>query len=113
MPTREWMFRILDIVEAIERIETYTNKMDYAQFLDDRMVQDAVIRNLEIIGEAASHVPEEVRKQHSMVPWSEMKVLRNIVAHEYFRVDEEVIWTTIQADLMPVKTYLVKLLNAS
>ena len=106
MPPREWGFRIDDILEAIERIERYTADFDFAHWLNDEKTIDAVVRNLEIIGEAAAHVPDEVRKQYDDVPWDEMRGIRNILAHEYFAVDHEILWRTIKRDLGSLKTIL-------
>ncbi len=99
MPPREWMFRLTDMVEAMERIDSYIDELDLNLWLSDNKTIDAVVRNLEIIGEAASHVPNEVQKQNSDIPWKEIKGIRNLLAHEYFGVDNEIIWKTITQDL--------------
>ena len=107
MSPREWKFRLQDILEAIERIERYTLDMEYDAWLQDQKTADAVIRNLEVIGEAASHIPPEIEEQYPEIPWKEMRGIRTILAHEYFGVDLEVIWRTIQEDL----PYLRKILE--
>ena len=90
------------MLEAIERIEEYVSDMDEMAFLDNRLVQDAVIRNFEIIGEASNHIekrfPGFVAK-HPELPLSSAYQLRNAVAHGYFKVDFEIIWKTIHRDL--------------
>ena len=90
------------MLEAIERIEEYVSDMDEMAFLGNRLVQDAVIRNFEIIGEASNHIekrfPEFVAK-HPELPLSSAYQLRNAVAHGYFKVDFEIIWKTIHRDL--------------
>lgn len=106
MPPREWGFRIDDILEAIDRIERYTEDLDFSHWLNDQKTIDAVVRNMEIIGEAASHVPDEVRNQYDDVPWDEMRGIRNILAHEYFAVDPEILWRTIKKDLGSLKIIL-------
>lgn len=103
--------RLEDIIEAMDRIERYTQDLDYSAWLNDEKSIDAVIRNLEIIGEAASHVPGEIQKQNSDVPWKEIKGIRNILAHEYFGVDNEIIWKTIQDDLPSIRPRIEKILN--
>ena len=100
--------RIEDILEAISAIEEYTTGMDYSSWERDRKTIDAVIRNFEIIGEAAAHVPEEVQKRFSGVPWTKMKGIRNLLIHEYFGVDIEVVWKTVQEDLGVLKKSLEK-----
>lgn len=106
MSPREWKFRLQDILEAIERIDQYTQDMAYDAWAQDQKTVDAVIRNLEIIGEAASHISPEVEDQYLDIPWKEMRGIRTILAHEYFGVDLEVIWRTIQEDLPVVREKL-------
>jgi len=107
--TRSWHMRIEDILEAINAIEEYTSGMNYAAWEKDRKTIDAVIRNCEIIGEAATNVPDEIQRKYLEIPWAKMKGIRNILIHEYFGVDIEVIWETIQKDLGPLKQQLEKI----
>ena len=99
---RRWRFRLRHIIEAVERIQSYLQGMSLEEFLTDSKTADAVLRNLEIIGEASRLVPEEVTGRHSQVPWAEMRAMRNIVAHEYDRVNLHTIWGAIQQDLPPL-----------
>lgn len=90
------------ILEAIIRIGRYTENLTEVAFLENEQVQDAVIRNIEIIGEAARNIEQRHRNfadQHPEVPWSDMYLMRNRVSHGYFAVDFEVVWKTIQRDL--------------
>jgi len=103
---RAWKFRLEDMQQAIERIEEYTLDMVYVDWIKDQKTVDAVIRNLEVIGEAASHIPAEVASKYPNVPWKEMRGIRTILAHEYFGVDLEVIWRTIEEDLPFVRQQL-------
>jgi uncharacterized protein with HEPN domain len=107
MPSRSWQFRIDDIVEAINKIERYTHGIDFASWQNDEKTVDAVIRNLEVIGEASSHLPSEVQEQYEDVPWDMMKGIRNILAHEYFGIDLEIIWKTVKEDLPILKKRLL------
>ena len=109
MSIRSWYMRIEDILEAISAIEEYTAGMDFSSWDKDRKTIDAVIRNFEIIGEAATHVPDEVQESFSEVPWAKMKGIRNLLIHEYFGVDNEVVWETIKNDLGALKEKLEKL----
>ena len=111
MPHRKWDLRIEDILISIERIMDYTQGMDFEQFKADVKTVDAVIRNFEIIGEAASHIPEEISVAHPEIPWQDMRDMRNILAHEYFGINENIVWNTIQADLPPLIPLLKKLLG--
>jgi len=81
-----------DILEAAEKISRYTRGVSKSEFKENSLIQDAVIRNLEIIGEAVGKLPENFRKKHPDPPWREIAALRNILAHVYFGVDLEIIW---------------------
>lgn len=111
MSPRDHKFRLEDIYDALVLISEYIRNVDYDAWTKDRKTVDAVIRNLEIIGEAASHVPESIQKQHDDIPWYQMKAMRNILIHEYFGVDIDVLWQTVQEDLPPLKAYLKKVLD--
>jgi uncharacterized protein with HEPN domain len=104
--TRDWKLRLEDILEAIERIEQYTEGFHYEQWQRDQKTIDAVIRNIEIIGEASTHVPAEVQTLFPNIPWRKMRGIRNILVHEYFGVDVEVLWRTVQEDLPGLKVLL-------
>ena len=106
MPSRDWQFRISDILVAIDKIERYTDGMDFNSWVADEKTVDAVIRNIEIIGEASSHLPDEVLQQYDDISWPLMKGIRNILAHEYFGVDLEIIWKTVTEDLPTLKKRL-------
>lgn len=108
--SREWRLRIEDILESIARIRQYTSQHSADSFSGDQLVVDAVVRNLEIIGEAASYVPTEVQQQHPEVPWIEMKGMRNLLAHEYFGVSTAIVWATTQNNLPPLIPLLEKIL---
>lgn len=98
------------ILEAIHRIHRYTDDLDEIAFLNNEQIQDAVIRNIEIIGEAANNIEKhcpEFAGQHPEVPWAVMYLMRNRVSHGYFTVDLEIVWKTIQNDL-PELAQLVK-----
>ena len=90
------------ILRAIERIGRYTADMDQAAFLANELVQDAVVRNIEILGEAANKVQRdapEFAARHSDIPWLVMYTMRNRVSHAYDKVDLEIVWNTIRNDL--------------
>lgn len=98
--------RVLDylshILNAIKRIERYTADMDEMAFLNTELVQDAVIRNIEIIGEASNNIQRvdaTFAAQHDDIPWQVIYTMRNRVSHGYHKVDLEIVWKTIQSDL--------------
>lgn len=108
---QEWDFRIYDILKAIGKIEIYISKMKFTQFSKNELVIDAVIRNFEIIGEAANKVPIHIRRTYKDIPWEQMKALRNILIHEYAGVDVKVIWHTAKKYLSPLQKQLILLLK--
>lgn len=79
--------------------------------MKDQKTVDAAIRNFEIIGEAATHIPEDAQRLFPDVPWGKMKGIRNLLIHEYFGVDVEVLWRTILEDLPGLKKNLIKILD--
>ncbi len=106
---------LLHIAEAVERIDRYTEDMDEVQFLNSPMVQDAVIRNLEIIGEACNHIEKrypEFAVAHPELPLSIAYQMRNALAHGYFKVDFEIVWRTIQLDLPGLHRRVREILEA-
>ena len=113
------MLRAMDylshIVEAIDRIHRYVDDMTELGFLEDERTQDAVIRNFEILGEAAHNIeqfhPGFARSQPE-VPWALMYTMGNRVAHGYFNVDYELVWKTIHADLPELRSQVADLITA-
>ena len=108
---RSYRFFLEDILESIDKIESYTKNLSNVKFVKDPKTIDAVIRNLEIIGEAAKHIPKSIRSKHTEIPWKKMIGLRNIISHEYFGVDEKIIWEIIKVDLPILKHSMFKLLR--
>ena len=84
-----------DIVESITKILSYTESHNFEVFKNDEKTVDAVIRNLEIIGEASNKIPKRIKEKYPNVPWDEMYRMRNKAIHEYFGVDHEIIWDII------------------
>lgn len=109
--SRELRLFLEDIQESIERIEEYTGGLTESEFTKRLETQDAVIRRLEIIGEAVKHLPEEIKDQNPKIPWSQIAGMRNLVADEYFEVKTERIWETIQNDLPSLKRVVRQLLD--
>jgi uncharacterized protein with HEPN domain len=100
------------ILEAIDNIQAYTAGSDLAGFIADRKTQDAVIRNLEVIGEACNNVAKNhpsFTAQHATVPWGFAYEMRNALAHGYFNVDLPIVWQTIENDLPALKAQVAAL----
>ncbi len=107
---RSELLYLSDIRGAIDKILDYTSAGREA-FLSDERTQDAVLRNIEIIGEAVRGVAEETRTAHTEVPWKEMAGMRNRVIHDYFRVDADVVWDIVSQDLPPLREKIASLLD--
>jgi len=113
MNARSYLMFLEDILESIGKIEAYIGDMEYDTFIDDGKTVDAVVRNLEIIGEASNKLPDEIKEKISVIPWHRMTGLRNIIAHEYFGIDLKIIWKIVKENLPEVKPSLDKLLKES
>jgi uncharacterized protein with HEPN domain len=99
MPKRDPELLVEDMLAAIRKIERYTSGMDKDLFRGDEKTVDAVVRNLEILGEATRQMPEDFTAQHPEVPWRQIAGLRNRIVHDYIGLDLEIIWEVIQHDL--------------
>lgn len=110
MIERNYKMFIEDILESIEKIESYIEGLDYEKFTSKGMVVDAVIRNLEIIGEATRNIPDKIREQNPEIPWKKMIGLRNIATHAYFGIDLEIIWEIVTRNLPETKSQISKIL---
>ena len=100
-----------DIINAMNKIFNYTSEMTKEEFKNDDKTVDAVLRNIEIIGEASNNLSEEIYKGNENVPWQRMTGLRNIVIHEYFGVDLDIIWKIITVNLPETKPKIERILN--
>jgi uncharacterized protein with HEPN domain len=101
--------RLLDIMEAIEQIEKYAGR-GRAAVEQDELLQTWFVHHVQVIGEAAAKLSDELRAKHPDVPWAEIIAMRNVLVHEYFGVDVEEIWTTVQHDLPMMKQKLAAIL---
>ena len=99
------------ISDAIKIIEEYVHGLSNDQFLSYRMAKDAVVREIEIIGEAANNISDEYQQSHPEVPWGKMIGIRNKIIHEYFSVNFSIVWDTVQDDLPILKESVKKLLQ--
>ncbi len=102
---------ILDILESAQKIEEYVKGMDFDDFSNDEKTIDAVVRKFEIIGEAANNIPQEIKIKHLDVDWRMMIGMRNVLAHEYFGTELEVVWDAIKEDIPIVKLLMENVLK--
>ena len=101
---------LIDILNACESIERYIENKTFDDFDKDEMLQDAVIRKIEILGEASNRVSEEIKNRFPELPWDKMRGMRNILIHMYDELDLNIIWDTVTKDIPQVKTHLTKIL---
>lgn len=99
------------ISECIEVIEKYTKGISRDEFLEDIQAQDAIVRRLEIIGEATKNLPMAFRNKYPTVPWKKIAGTRDIIIHEYFGVDLKLVWRIVKKDLPKLKTQILKILK--
>ncbi|MFN3179060.1 MAG: DUF86 domain-containing protein [Thermus sp.] len=111
MSRRRLRLYVMDMLQAISRIERYLADLDRDAFLASDLHLDAVVRNLEIVGEAARHLPEELRDRYPEIPWRRVVGLRNVVAHQYFAVDPEVVWVVAKEQVPTLKNILQHILK--
>jgi uncharacterized protein with HEPN domain len=100
-----------DMLNSIKSIEEYIGENDYRNFKMNRMIVDAVVRNFEIIVEAAKNIPLEVQDKYPEIPWKKMYSLRNLISHEYFGIDYEMIWEIALNNLPKNKNDLEKIIQ--
>lgn len=96
---REWRFYLDDMIGFAEKVLRYTEKLDQAGFVSSGLNYDATLRNLELIGEAASHVPEAVRSANAGIPWRLIIATRNRLIHGYLGIDNDTLWSLIKEDV--------------
>jgi uncharacterized protein with HEPN domain len=100
-----------DISNAILDIRSFVQDMSAEGFMADKKTVNAVVRSLEVIGEATGKIPKDIRMKYPDVPWDEIFGMRNRLIHEYFGVDLDIVWQTIQDDLAPLETAITTMLN--
>jgi len=100
------------ILGCVKNIESYTAGLSKEEFLSNFMIQDAVTRNIEIIGEACSKISQETKGNYPEIPWRDIVGMRNILIHEYFRTDPETVWNVVQFNIPELKIFLSYILNS-
>jgi uncharacterized protein with HEPN domain len=108
---REYKDYLNDIFEAITDVASFIKGMSYKEFLLDKKTFNAVVRSIEIIGEAAKQVPKAVRDKASDIPWKEIVGMRNKIAHEYFGIDSKIVWDTAKRYLPKLRKQMLQLVR--
>lgn len=100
-----------DIIDSCKYIKEFTKNMNYTQFFVDTKTQYAVTRALSIIGEAVKKIPNSIREKYSQLPWKEMAGMRDVLVHDYYGTDMEVLWQTVKKDVPMIHKELKKIIN--
>jgi len=108
---REWRFYLDDMIDFVAKVLAYTDGLDQAGFVANGITYDATLRNLELIGEAAAHIPDEVRSAHPEIPWRMIIATRNRLIHGYLGIDDDTLWSIIRDDVSELLPLLQALKN--
>ncbi len=108
---RDYKLYLYDLKEAIDKVESFTEGLTSEEFAKDVKTIDAVTRNLQVIGEAAGHIPKRIKEKHLNIDWRGMVGMRNILVHEYFGVRSEIIWKTIRERLPELREQVEEILK--
>lgn len=111
--SRDWRLYVHDMLVCCERIHRYTADMDRAAFLNDERTYDAVLRNLEILGEAAKRVPDHVRQQVPAIEWRGITGMRDWIVHAYFGLDPDILWDVIERKVPELEDALRSFVESS
>ena len=113
MSPRSWRIRLQDMLKAIDEAAAIVSHSEFESFKKDRAAVLASLTCIHILGEASNHIPQEVKQKYPEVPWSQIRGMRNRIAHEYFEIDESIVWTTCKIDFPKLRPLLVKVLDSS
>ena len=116
MSKRDSLLLLQDMLESAQKIKRYTNGSDYEAFLSDDRTADAVVRNFEIIGEAANRLDQELRDSYPGIEWNRIRGFRNRIVHDYFGIDYRIVWAIIESyldDLIKRLTFIIDELKAT
>jgi len=108
---RDYLDYLQDIIDSINDIESFVNGVDFDSFGKDKKTMNAVVRSLEIIGEAVKKIPEDMKDKNPDIPWKNMSGMRDKLIHEYFGIDEEIVWNVATEELPPLRPLFKKILK--
>ena len=113
MSERKWHFYLEDMIRFAGNVLTYTAGMDQAMFVSSALTYDATLRNLELVGEAATHIPEEIRRANPIIPWRMIIATRNRLIHGYLGIDDDTLWSIITNEIPQLLSSLEKLVKTT
>ena len=108
---REYKAYLKDILDAIRKIENYTRNISFDDFVVDELIKDGIVRNLEVIGEAVKNIPEDIKDKKPEVEWKKIAGLRDILIHDYFGIDEDIVWDAVKNKLPGLKEKIIEILS--
>ncbi len=108
---RDYSLFIKDILNSIDKIESFIEGMDFEEFMKDEKTKSAVVREIEVIGEATKRIPDSIRERHKDLPWVDMARMRDKVIHFYFGVDYEIVWRVVKDRLPEIKPLIIGILE--
>ncbi len=112
MRKRDYRDYLKDIIDSIKDIESFIKNMSFEDFAKDRKTINAVIRSIEVIGEATKKIPKSIKDRYPSIPWKRMAGMRDKMIHGYFGVDVEILWKTIKEDVPPLKPLILEVLKS-
>jgi uncharacterized protein with HEPN domain len=112
MSDRVWWFRLRDILDAIDFVSNHLEGVTYEEFEADEVLQRAILHTLEMAGEATTGIPRGFTCQHPEIPWRGMNEFRNVIVHQYFRINLELVWNVTHRDLLPLRDRIAELLES-
>jgi len=112
MKKRDYQDYLIDILDSINDIENFIRGMNFEEFKRDKKTIYAVVRSIEVIGEATKKIPRALKDKHRVVPWKKMAGMRDRLIHEYFGIDVEILWKTVREDIPPLKQSIQNILES-
>lgn len=109
--TKDYRDYLKDIINSIDDISVFTKGMTFNRFIKDKKTSNAVVRSLEVMGEAAKHIPAPLRQRYRNIPWKSISGMRDKLIHEYFGVDLRIVWQTLKEELPSLKPVLEQMLD--